>query len=199
MFYCINLLLLKKKKSFQPKIFSSLLFFFSQAFTANCYFGLGHIFKVPVVAISSAVEYPWVSDFVGNNENLAVVPNAFHIGIGKMSYWERVKNVIINYIELNKFHKLTDEYQTKAMRKYLSPDVPSIREVEKNVALTLVNNHPIIFGVKPIIPTLIQIAGLHIEENDETLSNVIIIFFLIYLLIRFNNNFIYKRVLHSLV
>lgn len=73
---------------------------------------------------------------------------------------------------VRKFYRLTEQSQTDSMRKYLSPDIPNIREVEKNVALTLVNSHPILFGVKPITPALVQIAGLHIEANEEKLPAV---------------------------
>ena len=134
--------------------------------------GLGYIFNVPVVAVSSAIEYPWVSYFIGNDDNLAYVPNAFHVGVGELSFWERVNNVVSNYKACDQFHKVTGDSQTASMRKYLRPDIPHIREVEKNVALTLVNSNPILFGVKPITPALVQIAGLHVEENDETLTPV---------------------------
>ncbi|XP_001603747.1 UDP-glucuronosyltransferase 2A2-like [Nasonia vitripennis] len=141
----------------------------TEAFGAHCYLGLGYVFNVPVAAISSAMEYPWISHYIGNDDNLAFVPNAYHIGSGKMNFWQRLKNVLIYHIEVRKFHTLTEESQTESMRKYLRPDMPGIREVEKNVALTLVNNHPVLFGVKPITPALVQIAGLHVETNDEVL------------------------------
>ncbi|XP_058795636.1 UDP-glucosyltransferase 2-like [Phymastichus coffea] len=139
------------------------------AFGAHCYFGLGYVFNVPVVAISSSMEYPWVSHFIGNDENLAYVHNTFHIGIGRMSFIERLKNVISNYIAVRRFHKLTEKIQTDAMRTYLRPNIPNIREVERNIALTLVNSHHVLFGVKPIVPSLIQIGGLHVEAGNETL------------------------------
>ena len=134
--------------------------------------GLGYIFNVPVVAVSSAIEYPWISYFIGNDDNLAYVANTFSVGAGELSFWERVNNVISNYKACNKFHKVTGDSQTESMRKYLRPDMPHIREVEKNVAVTLVNSNPILFGVKPITPSLVQIAGLRIEENDEILTPV---------------------------
>ncbi|KAJ8676542.1 hypothetical protein QAD02_012329 [Eretmocerus hayati] len=141
----------------------------TEAFGAHCFMGLGYVFNVPVVAVSSAVEYPWVSYFIGNSDNLAFVPNAYHIGAGYMNFLERLKNVYTNFISLRQFHAITGDDQTESMRKYLRSDIPHIREVEKNVALTLVNNNPILFGVKPITPGLVQIAGLHINENEETL------------------------------
>ncbi|OXU17534.1 hypothetical protein TSAR_014640 [Trichomalopsis sarcophagae] len=142
----------------------------TEAFGAHCYMGLGYVFDVPVVAVMSTMEYPWVSHFAGNNDNLAFVPNIYHIGSGSMSFWERLKNVAIYFASLRKFHTLTEEIQTQSMRKYLRPDIPNVREVEKNVALTLVNSHPVLYGVKPITPALVQIAGLHIESNEEVLS-----------------------------
>ena len=60
-----------------------------------------------------------------------------------------------------------------AMRKYLNPNIPDIRTVEKSVALTLVNSDHVMFGVKPLTPGLVQIAGIHIEENKSSLSPVI--------------------------
>ena len=134
--------------------------------------GLGYILNVPVVAVTSAVEYPWVSYLIGNDDNLAYVANSFLVRSRDLSFWERVNNVVTSYKTCDKFHKVTGDFQTEIMRKYLRPDMPHIREVEKNVALTLVNSNPILSGVKPITPALVQIAGLHVEENDETLTPV---------------------------
>ncbi|KAL7293656.1 hypothetical protein TKK_0012735 [Trichogramma kaykai] len=141
----------------------------TEVFGANCYIGLGRFFKVPVVALSSATEYPWIADFTGNDDNLAYVPNAFHVGVEEMSWWERVVNVYGHFKALIQFHHLTDYSQTQSMRKYIDANMPDIREVVRDVSLVLVNSHPILFGVKPLVPSLVQIAGLHVEGNDEVL------------------------------
>ncbi|XP_001600831.2 UDP-glucuronosyltransferase 2C1-like [Nasonia vitripennis] len=141
----------------------------TEVFGAHCYIGFGHVFKVPVVAISSAIEYPWISSFIGNDDNPAYVPNVYHIGTGKMNFLGRLKTMVTNYAAISLFHYLTGESQTESMRKYLSPDISHIRDVEKSIALTLVNNNPVLSGVKPITPSLVQIAGLHVEGNDQTL------------------------------
>ncbi|KAJ8668435.1 hypothetical protein QAD02_010098 [Eretmocerus hayati] len=137
---------------------------------SNCYFGLGDVFNVPVVAVSSSAEFPWIADFTGNADNLAIVPNLFQMNSGPMNFWQRLKNVISNHMSVRRFQSLTAESQTESMTKYLKHDIPDIREVEKNVALFLVNSHPIIFGVKPVTPAFIQVAGLHVEENEDKLS-----------------------------
>ena len=134
--------------------------------------GIGHHFNIPIVAASSAVEYPWVSDFTGNDDNPAIVPNALFMAFGKMNFWQRLKNTVIYHNEVRKFQSLTEKEQTELMRKYINPTIPNIREIERTVAVTLVNSHPVLYGVKPVLPTLVQVGGLHVEENDSKLSPV---------------------------
>ena len=133
--------------------------------------GFGHHLKIPVIALSSAAEYPWISDFIGNNDNLATVPNNLISEFDKTKFWDRLKNVLIYYWMIYRFHILTDE-QTHLMRKYINPDIPDIREVEKSVALTLVNTDLAMYGPKPVTPSLVQIGGLHVEEYDTKLTPV---------------------------
>ena len=135
--------------------------------------GIGHHFGIPIVAVSSAVEYPWVSAFTGNGDNPAVVPNGLFTAFGEMDFWERLKNTVTYHDEVRKFHALTEQAQTKAMRKYIDPNLPNIRDVERSVALTIVNSHPIIFGVKPVLPTLLQVAGIHFEGKETELPSVL--------------------------
>lgn len=126
-----------------------------------------------MIAVVTSVEYPWVSYFIGNVDNPAYVQiRYFSIEGRKMNFWERLYNFYANFVTVYYFHQYTDSNQTESMRNYLRSDIPNIRDVEKSVALTMVNTHPILSGVKPITPGLVQIAGLHIEVNEETLPEV---------------------------
>ncbi|CAB0034905.1 unnamed protein product [Trichogramma brassicae] len=137
------------------------------AFGANCFMGIGHHLNIPIIAASSAVEYPWVGHITGNADNPAIVPNGLYSAFGELNFWQRLENTVEYFKATSMFHKLTEEYQTAVMRKYISPDLPNIREIEKSVSLTLVNSHPILFGVKPVLPTLVQVGGIHVEESDS--------------------------------
>lgn len=134
--------------------------------------GFGHVFKVPVVDVSTSVENPWTSFSIGNSDNLAVTPNSFVTSFDETIFWDRLKNVFSYYWYAYLFHVITDSAQTKLMRKYLSPDMPNIRDIERNVALILVNRHPLMHGVKPITAALIEVSGLHIDPNGPKLSLV---------------------------
>ncbi|XP_023245856.1 UDP-glucuronosyltransferase 2B19-like [Copidosoma floridanum] len=140
----------------------------TEAFAAHCYMGFGHLLKVPVVAVSSAIEYPWITNFIGNNDNPSFVPGPDLFVFKDLNFWQRLQNIYYYYADNYRFNSITEKVQTDLMRKYLSPDIPSVREIEKSVALLLVNSHPVIFGVKPVTPGLVQVGGLHIEEKDES-------------------------------
>lgn len=146
--------------------------FIIQAFGANCFFGFGHLLKVPIVAITSAIDYPWIGSFIGNDDNLAYVPTPSFSSFEKTNFWSRLLNFYSYTWEIYAYHSITEKSQTEAMRKYISPDIPNIRDVEKSVALVLVNSHPTIFGIKPITPSLVQVGGLHIGHDKSKLSAV---------------------------
>lgn len=154
--------------------------------------GFGHLLNVPVIAVASAVEYPWICDFIGNDDNPAYVPNALNPSFDQSSFWDRLSNMYNFHRSVYSFQKTSEHNQTEAMRKYLKPDTPNIREVERSVALTLVNRHSVLHGTKPLTPSLIEVSALHIEESQTKLSPVSI-YFIIPTNELFHYEFIYQE------
>ncbi|XP_033219246.1 UDP-glucuronosyltransferase 2B31-like isoform X1 [Belonocnema kinseyi] len=139
----------------------------TEAFSANCYFGFGYVLKVPVIAVSTILEFPWAVRAIGNPASTAFVQNVFMDSVFISTFWDRLKNTIIFHIANYRFYMYAEKVQTEAMRKYLSPDIPDLREVEKNVALMLTNNYHSLFGIRPVTPAVVDIAGIHAEENED--------------------------------
>lgn len=142
----------------------------TEAFGSNCYIGLGYVFQVPVITISSCLEYSWIPSPIGNPDSTAFAPDVLMDSAEITTFWERLKNTYVTLFSRYQFHMYTENYQTNAMRKYLSPDIPDIRQVERNVALTFVNSFYTLFGIRIRTPAIVDIAGVHIEENEEKLS-----------------------------
>ncbi|KAL7306832.1 hypothetical protein TKK_0000993 [Trichogramma kaykai] len=156
--------LIKKIKSSKDKLYDLVVL---EAFGSSCFMGFGHLLKVPVIGISTLVEFPWISDFIGNDDNLAYVPSCSTKYFDKTKFWDRLMNLLHYHYEKFRFHSKTEKIQTELMRKYLSPDMPNVREIEKQIALTFVNRHPVIFGIKPLVPSLVELSALHIEEDPK--------------------------------
>ncbi|XP_023318278.1 UDP-glucuronosyltransferase 2C1-like isoform X2 [Trichogramma pretiosum] len=156
--------LTKKIKSSKDKLYDLVVL---EAFGSSCFMGFGHLLKVPVIGISTLVEFPWISDFIGNDDNLAYVPSCSTKYFDKTKFWDRLMNLLHYHYEKFRFHSKTEKIQTELMRKYLSPDMPNVREIEKQIALTFVNRHPVIFGIKPLVPSLVELSALHMEEDPK--------------------------------
>ncbi|XP_076761112.1 uncharacterized protein LOC143429385 [Xylocopa sonorina] len=140
-----------------------------EVFGANCFAILGDILNVPVVGASSTLLYPWINDYIANPENLAFMANAFFSYNQNMNFWQRTHNVLHSFYAKWEFNGITS-VQTEMLRKYVSPDAPDIRQLEKKISMVLVNTHTSLHGIKDTTPAYIEVGGLHIVEEDEERS-----------------------------
>ncbi|KAK0165650.1 hypothetical protein PV328_004152 [Microctonus aethiopoides] len=136
-----------------------------ESFGANCFIGLGHVLKVPVVMASSTIDLPWLSEALGQPDNIAFFPAFFTSYSHPMTFLQRVHNTIVNHMNHHRFRRYIEDVQNAQMKKYLSPDIPPLWELEKNVVLALVNSFHSLNGIRPLTPGIIEVAGLHVHEN----------------------------------
>ncbi|XP_051159343.1 UDP-glucosyltransferase 2-like [Leptopilina boulardi] len=141
-----------------------------EALGANCFFGFGHVLNVPVVVVSALTEFLWFDEILGNPMSNAYAVNIRTKDFRIVTFWDRVKNHFWAHFNNYRFFKYTEENQTIAMRKYLSPNVPNIREIEKKTALLLVNAYQSFFGIRPLTPAVVQISGIQIELSETKLT-----------------------------
>ena len=146
----------------------------------SCFSALGQVFNVPVVTATPSLEFPWISRQIGNPLSTAIYPNFIMFKAEIKTFWDRLQNTVQSHIATQRFFSVTEEPQTEIIRKFLSPDMPSIREIERNVALSLVNTHYTLQGIRPTTPAFIEVAGLHIEEDDSNFTVVRNIFKIFY-------------------
>lgn len=88
------------------------------------------------------------------------------------TFLDRLWNFIVNYKEEQKFYYYTSD-QTDLMRKYLDlPNLPDIRELERNVSLAIVNSHHSYHGIRAVTPAIVEVGGIHIVESDQKVNPV---------------------------
>lgn len=128
--------------------------------------------KVPVIFASTTIEMPWINRAIGNPSNLAYFPSFFGGFRHPLSFWDRVRNVIHDASITYRYNTITGDIQTELMRKYLGPDIPHVRELEKKVTLALINSFYTLTGVRATTTGLIEVGGLHVEDNYAECSKV---------------------------
>lgn len=87
------------------------------------------------------------------------------------TFFDRVWNTVLSYKQMYEFNYYTSD-QTNIMRKHLGQNLPNIRQLERSVVLALVNSHHSISGIRPTVPAIVEVGGLHVDRNDSTLTQV---------------------------
>ena len=139
-----------------------------EVFGAQCFAIFGDILKVPVIGASSSVLYPWIYECIANPENLAFAPSNLVAYPQNMNFWQRMYNFVNTVYTKWRFQAKTTK-QTDILRKYVSPDAPDIREVEKKISIILGNSHMSINGIKHTTPAYIEVGGLHVRDEGVEL------------------------------
>lgn len=136
---------------------------------------LSKIFDCPLVGIRSVglkVEY---HDSIGNPTNPAYIPIAYMDH--RNGFWGRLDNFLVSIFGRLQHHLLVMPHAKEIIQKYFKnfTDV-DIGDVERNVSLILLNTQPIFTGARPFVPSVVEVAGLHLGYEINSLSKVSFIY-----------------------
>lgn len=136
----------------------------TELFGTDCMLGFGHLFKIPVVAMTTSVNLPWGSDRFGNPDNPAYIPNYFVPYLSKMSFVERFFNTITLITAKIRYDLLSMDNSNKIARKFFGPDLPDLRDLAYRTSLLLVNSHYSLNSARPLVPNFVEVGGLHVDN-----------------------------------
>ncbi|XP_020710323.2 UDP-glucosyltransferase 2-like [Athalia rosae] len=141
----------------------------AELFYANCYLAFGRHLNVSVVAISPEEMPNYLNEPVGNPLNTAFVSQSTYGSFSAMNFWQRFKNTL--WTAWSNFRiRRTTEVQNEIIKKHFGSEMPGVRELERELALVLVNSHHSINGIRPKTPAVVEVGGLHIREERTELT-----------------------------
>ena len=116
--------------------------------------------NVPFIMYSPSSNAPWVYAAVNMPVSYATVPNGLGDYISKMTFLERVVNLVGNelFLLIRKYYILNflDEIANKDF-----PNSRPIFEIERDSSLCIINSHPATAWHRPLPPNVIEIGALH--------------------------------------
>ncbi|KAJ8708426.1 hypothetical protein PYW07_010551 [Mythimna separata] len=121
---------------------------------------LSHVFKAPVIQISSLGPCTFNVETVGSAWHPLLYPTLLSKRLHNLTKWEKL-------VELWNFYKTEsalNEYrdaENELAKRLFGPSVPPINELNNNVAMLFLNIHPIWEGNRPVPPSVIYMGGLH--------------------------------------
>lgn len=144
--------------------------YFFQLFAAPCYLAFGRHLNKPVIGIVTSAFHEWLSTLTGNPNNPSFMPGLFSSFGQRMTFWERLHNTFLTNLISWQMNYYLDE-QGVYVKKFFNIDA-GIPELYQDIAAILVNSHHSINGVRPMTTGVIEVGGLHINENSDPLTPV---------------------------
>jgi glucuronosyltransferase len=143
----------------------------TEMFNTDCFLAFAHKFKIPIIGFSSCVFMPWTPDRVGNPDDPAYIPTHFVASSDKMNFSERLLNTFWYLFHKLHYPFLTDAPAYKIAKKHFGESLPALSHLARNTSLILVNNHFSVNRPRPLVPGVVEVAGIHIKPA-KALSKV---------------------------
>lgn len=110
-------------------------------------------------------------DIIGNPTNPAYISIAYMDQ--RDGFWGRLDNFLISIFARLQHHLLVMPEAKRIVQKYFKNFTNvDIGNVERNVSLILTNTHPIFTAARPLVPSIVEVAGLHLGHEISSLSKV---------------------------
>ncbi|KAK5643187.1 hypothetical protein RI129_007032 [Pyrocoelia pectoralis] len=136
-------------------------------FAGECFLGLAHIFKVPVIGIASQPLSIWHNNKFRNPSNPSYIPNNF-LQMGKpRTFVKRLKTTLLNIIHQMFYDYYIGVKNQKAAEEVFGRDLPLLSDISQNISLFFANSHFSITSPTPMVPGVIEIAGAHIGSPKK--------------------------------
>ncbi|KAL0810811.1 hypothetical protein ABMA28_010123 [Loxostege sticticalis] len=128
--------------------------------------GFTHVFKVPVIQISSFGAVTHNLGTMGMPMHPIIHPTSLRQRVHNLSKWEKLVEYY-NFIRLERSWAVSEEESDQILRKVFGPDAPKMSELRNNVDMLFLNVNPIWELNRPSPPNVIYTGGLHQKPVKE--------------------------------
>lgn len=141
----------------------------TENFNSDCMLGLAHVYGVraPTITLLSSYLIHWSADRIGASDNPSHVPILSTDYAAKMSFLQRLENTVLNY-----FYKLWFRYaiqlkEEEIIENHFEVKIPDLQELAKNTTMMLVNVFYSLNGVRPLLPGIVEVGGMHLDHSRK--------------------------------
>ncbi|XP_023937631.2 UDP-glycosyltransferase UGT5-like [Bicyclus anynana] len=127
-----------------------------------------HIFKVPVIQISSFGGLSYNFKAFGVPTHPFLYPAIPTQRLYNLSNYEKLQELYYQWQMENTFKEIEEE-DNRSLQQVFGTDIPSIRELYNNVDLLFLNIHRIWMDNQPFPPNVIHIGGIHTNPKTKGL------------------------------
>uniref|UniRef100_A0A1I8QC65 UDP-glucuronosyltransferase n=1 Tax=Stomoxys calcitrans TaxID=35570 RepID=A0A1I8QC65_STOCA len=140
-----------------------------EAVNTDALYSLGYHFGVPIIGVSSYGKDIIIDEIMGNPTPLAYIPSMATGFTHKMSYAQRLQNVVVQMLELLHNRWVHLPRQQNLLNLYMPHISETVQTMRKNISLYLVNQHFSLSFAKPHVPNIIEVGGFQISTKTKPL------------------------------
>ncbi|XP_059058834.1 UDP-glycosyltransferase UGT5-like [Achroia grisella] len=123
-------------------------------------------FKIPVIRFSSFGTGFNEYENIGTGRHPILNPSIFSTKLNDNTFWREVSLLYDSFFHAN-LHKCNDYKNDVHLRQYFGADLPSLRELMKNVDIFLVNVHRIWEMYVPTPLSVVHVGGIHLNAEKK--------------------------------
>ncbi len=140
-----------------------------EAYNGNTdiYVGLSYKLKAPYIGVSTTMLYPWLSQRVATPDNPSYIPVPYTGFTSHMSFFERIANTVTYGVSRLVYDLISVPESENVARKLFGSEMPPLKDLLSNCSLMFTYTHSSITPVRPLVPDVVEIAGVHIKDNNE--------------------------------
>ncbi|XP_023955156.2 UDP-glucosyltransferase 2-like [Bicyclus anynana] len=143
-------------------------------FNSDCMFGLLHVYrnKAPIIGLSSCNLMPWSAERLGASDNPSYVPVAGTRFTTTMTFLQRMENTFWRIFTKLAFRYSVQNEEQALIEKKFGRQIPDFANMGRNISMMFVNTYHALHGVTPLVPGLVEVGGMHLNETKQDIPPV---------------------------
>ncbi|XP_018570347.1 UDP-glucuronosyltransferase 1-1 isoform X2 [Anoplophora glabripennis] len=144
----------------------------TEFFNSDCFLGLAHRVKAPIIGLSSSTLMSWTSERLANPVHTAYIPNNLMDYSDRMTFLERLENTVVTLYHQYYYKYFVLSKDNALISKHLGRKAARVNEFIANTSLMLVNTHFSLNLPRPLVPSVIEVGGIHIRNLRPLSKNI---------------------------
>ncbi|CAO1424279.1 unnamed protein product [Diamesa tonsa] len=134
--------------------------------------GFGAHFNAPIIGMSTFGQVKYVNHMMHSPAPMSMIPHPFLSFTDRMTYSERLQNVLFNTLEDVMAYFFHFPLQRQIYDASFPDPKPCLNTLKKDVSLVLLNSHFTLNYPRPYVPNMIEVGGMHINQKKPLPKNI---------------------------
>jgi len=136
-----------------------------EAFACDAILGFPAFYKAPFIAFSPMALPAWIADWVWNPTDSSYIPDQMCRSVEANSMYERMFRSGCQFISRLANWWLNTRPSINIVKKHFRLNLESLEDIKSNVSLIFENSLPGLSGIRPRLPNVIPIGGIHLKPQ----------------------------------